>query len=273
MKWNVISIDSKSKKIKPYNIFEDDKLRLSIEFLLEKQYTKKCFLKELEEEICRFFQANTEREIIITTWPPYINAEKIERIISEYYINHIPGKPIPEQIDVNIARWQKINIYDQLRANWERFADYVWQESNIKSKQVLSWNVYKFDNSNQELNVFNVFEHRSFNFYVKKLLKQDISKEEFENQLLREVQYYYWAKFEWEFVVTGNNPHINQKELERILSECYLKLKKADPPCKHSLINLAHAYKIDVYEQLCLNWNEFVDYVWNHKNHTRRNTN
>lgn len=134
----------------------------------------------------------------------------------------------------------------------------------MKSTPKLSWNVYEFDDSNRGLKVFNVFDHHSFNFYVEKLLKKDLSKEEFAEQLRREAQYYYWAKSEWEFIVTDTQPYIDRRELDSLISECYLQRSKADPPCRRSHVNLSNSDKIDVYDQLCLNWDEFADYVWSH---------
>lgn len=40
--------------------------------------------------------------------------------------------------------------------------------------------------------------------------------------------------------------------------------RKDDPPLRCSNVNLSHSDKIDVYDQLCLNWDEFVDYVWSY---------
>ena len=134
----------------------------------------------------------------------------------------------------------------------------------MKDAPKLTWNVYEFDFSNRELRVFNVFDHYSFSYYVERLLKKDLSKEDFVEQLRREAQYYYWSKTEWEYIITGVQPYIGRRELERIISECYLKRSKADPPCRCSHVNLSHSDKIDVYAQLCLNWDEFVDYVWSH---------
>ena len=129
MKWNVILRDYETGKLKPYNIFEHEAFRLAIEKLFERQYPKDRFLKELDQEARYYFWAQIEWEIFITTWPPYIDAEEICRLISEYHINRPPEQPLPEHIDVNVTKWYKIDVYSQLRANWERFADYVWRES------------------------------------------------------------------------------------------------------------------------------------------------
>lgn len=129
MKWNVILRDLETGKFKPYNIFEHEAFRLAIEKLFERQYAKGRFLKELDQEARYYFWAQIEWEIFITTWPPYIDAEEISRIISEYHINRPPEQALPEHIDVHVAKWYKIDVYSQLRANWERFAEYMWRES------------------------------------------------------------------------------------------------------------------------------------------------
>ena len=121
----------------------------------------------------------------------------------------------------------------------------------MKNAQILTWNVYEFNYSTRELKVFNVFEHTSFYCNIRKLLKKDITKDAFAEQLRREVQYYYWSKTEWESVITDSQPCIDKRELQRIISECYLQRSKDDPPLRCSNVNLSHSDKIDVYDQLC----------------------
>lgn len=125
----------------------------------------------------------------------------------------------------------------------------------------LVWNVYDY-NYNRDLRIFNVFRHGSFMTAVEKLLKMDIPKEEFSELLRRQAQYYYWAKSEWECIITDTQPHIGRRELDRLLDDCYRKRTKDDKPCHFSHVNLSDAEKIDVYDQLMLNWDEFVEYVW-----------
>lgn len=132
----------------------------------------------------------------------------------------------------------------------------------MKKSEQLVWNVYVFGISERTFRVFNAFDHGSFLADVQKILKADLSKEEFTEKLRREVQYYYWAKCEWECVITDTHPHIDRQELDRILDDCYRKRTKDAPPCRFSHVNLSDADKIDVYDQIQLNWDEFVEYVW-----------
>ena len=61
-------------------------------------------------------------------------------------------------------------------------------------------------------------------------------KNSFADKLKRELQYYFWSKAEWEIIIS---PWLGSSNSERI--------------------------KIDVYDQVMLNWDVFVDYVWNNK--------
>lgn len=132
----------------------------------------------------------------------------------------------------------------------------------MKKSEQLVWNVYVYGISDRSFRTFNAFDHYSFLADVQKILKADLSKEEFTEKIRREVQYYYWSKTEWECVITDTQPHIGQQELNRIIDDCYRKLTKEAPPCRFSHVNLSDADKIDVYDQLRLNWDEFVEYVW-----------
>lgn len=132
----------------------------------------------------------------------------------------------------------------------------------MKKPLNLVWNVYDYHFSAPELRIFNVFNHHSFLEYVQKLLAKDMPKEEFTELLRREVFYYYWGKTEWECIITNTEPKISRNELCRVLSECYEQLPKSQPTPRHFCINLYDAYKLDVYSQVMLNWDEFVDYVW-----------
>lgn len=134
----------------------------------------------------------------------------------------------------------------------------------MKNAQILTWNVYEFNYSTRELKVFNVFEHNSFYCNIRKLLKKDITKDAFAEQLRREAQYYYWSKTEWESVITDSQPCIDKRELQRIISECYLQRSKDDPPLRCSIEELYRREKYDIMgavtaKALALGINERTD--------------
>ena len=129
MKWNVILQTDGKTDLGIYNVFDDVGFRLAIEKLFEKKYDNKRFMEELDREAHFSFWAKIEWETVFTTWPPYINREEIDRIITEYHHKRKHGELLPERVYVNLDTKVKIDVYAQLRANWERFSEYVWRES------------------------------------------------------------------------------------------------------------------------------------------------
>lgn len=79
-----------------------------------------------------------------------------------------------------------------------------------------------------------MFNHGSFKNEVDMILKEKLSKEVFAEKLRREAMYYFWSKCEYEIILspwTGRADNI----------------------------------KMDIYDQIMMNWDKFVDYVWSFK--------
>lgn len=119
----------------------------------------------------------------------------------------------------------------------------------------MTWNVYRCDINQREIEVYNVFEHYSFNVDVEKLLKKKISYEEFYEELKSLAMYYFWSKAEHEVVITEFPPYIDREEIDRLVAE------KDEHPYR-AYVNLEAGTKVDIYGQLNLNWEQFALYVW-----------
>lgn len=100
----------------------------------------------------------------------------------------------------------------------------------------MEWNVFLHDFNEQKIVVYNIFKHLRFNDDVKNLLKKFDNKEEFAEELRRDLSYYFWSKSEYEIIISPWCGNINTKDI-----------------------------KIDVYDQVMNNWSIFVDYVWSNK--------
>lgn len=122
----------------------------------------------------------------------------------------------------------------------------------------MTWNVYKYDINQREIEVYNVFKHYSFNVDVEKLLKKKISYEEFYEELKSLTMYYFWSKSEHEVVITNFPPYIDREEIDRLVAE------KDEHPYR-TYVHLEVCTKIDIYGQLNLNWEQFARYVWSFK--------
>ena len=106
----------------------------------------------------------------------------------------------------------------------------------------MQWNVFFHNYNKNEIEQYNIFNHSSFRYEVKQLIKKYKDKDTFIDQLKIELAYYFWSKCEWEVIIS---PWVGKKE-----------------PCKA---------KIDVYDQVMLNWDIFANYVWENKEELLKN--
>ena len=102
---------------------------------------------------------------------------------------------------------------------------------------MLTWNVYV-----ENVNGRKIVEHNIFNHYyfldgcIKAAKKFKNDREKFEEAVKTELMYYYWSKCEWEIVITSWPERQNFEDV-----------------------------KIDVYDQVMMNWDIFIDWLWDHK--------
>ena len=129
----------------------------------------------------------------------------------------------------------------------------------------LEYYVYYYNFNEQSIKKFNVFNHDRFLEAATKNLRKCETKKEFAEELRKDLAYYFWSKAEWEVVVTSWVPHITMSELDRLNEEREDSFKKYNREPYRLDVNPDVNEKIDVYEQVMLNWNLFVDYVWSYK--------
>lgn len=118
----------------------------------------------------------------------------------------------------------------------------------------LTWNVYRYNVNKNEIYIYNVFDNYRFYCDVMTTFRVYKDKYEFSEELRKDVAYYFWCKAEHEVVVTSFPPYVSKKEAKRIQKEDFN---------IRTHVNLDNAIKVDIYSQIRLNWDRFVDYVWN----------
>lgn len=128
------------------------------------------------------------------------------------------------------------------------------------------WNVYREDCNRGAVVKYNIFDHSGFAQDINKLLKQNISKDEFAEQLKLSLRYYFWGKTEYEVVITSWPVYIYRSELDRLNTEYEeYNNKWGHYPYDINIVpNVGK--KIDIYSQVMMNWEQFVEYVWSNKN-------
>ena len=98
---------------------------------------------------------------------------------------------------------------------------------------MLVWNVFVDSFNEKHIKVHNISDHASFlQDCAKAAKKYKDDREGFEDAIKKELMYYYWSKCEWEIILTSWPVRKNFQDA-----------------------------KVDVYSQVCLNWDVFIDYV------------
>ena len=120
----------------------------------------------------------------------------------------------------------------------------------------LTWNVFRYDINKKEICVFNVFKHSRFFNDVKRMQRTNMRYHEFSEELRVTTMYYFWCKAEHEIVITSFPTYINKDEADRIANEEFNYKTQVSLDC---------SLKIDIFHQLSMNWDKFVDYVWTNK--------
>lgn len=81
---------------------------------------------------------------------------------------------------------------------------------------------------------------------------------DFDDKQLRNIcQYHFWAKCEYEIVLTTWTPSIEREELLRLMTEDKEHIEKWGSPAYIYTPNLSACEKIDIFDQLQLNWKIF----------------
>lgn len=103
--------------------------------------------------------------------------------------------------------------------------------------EALSWMVFCEDVNARRIEPYNIFRHTGFKKEcVKAAQTFDKDKDGFSKEIMRWLKYYFWSKCEWE-IVLSSWPVDDRTPKE----------------------------KIDVCDQVLLNFDAFVDYIWERK--------
>lgn len=103
--WNVYYHDENGQKISTFNVFQHGGFMGDVRKHLKKITEKDLFAKELERSLFYYFASKCEWEILIYPWGGGRNTKEI-----------------------------KIDVYNQVKNNWDVFVDYVW-DSKRKDRQ------------------------------------------------------------------------------------------------------------------------------------------
>ena len=134
-----------------------------------------------------------------------------------------------------------------------------------EDKSKLVWNIFAEEHG--EIVPINIFEYnwvflKDGLLVAKKKYKDNF--EEFADHIRSWLQHEYWSRSEYETVITSWPPYIEDAELERINKEKAEHIEKYGKFYRES-VELTVGYKIDIFTQIMMNWDRFIEYIWNNK--------
>lgn len=103
IEWYVYYHDSNAQKIIKWNVFNHGSFKNEVDKILQGKLNKEDFSEKLKREVMYYFWSECEYEIILSPWTGRAD-------------------------DV------KIDAYDQIMMNFDRFVDYCWNERRNESK-------------------------------------------------------------------------------------------------------------------------------------------
>ena len=96
MEWNVFHYNINKGTIETYNVLSHRSFVLYIKKAYNSKTSKDEFMEQLRREAMYYFWSKSEHEIIISGWPPREGTDR------------------------------KVDVYEQLKANWKHFSEYIW---------------------------------------------------------------------------------------------------------------------------------------------------
>ena len=169
--------------------------------------------------------------------------ELVEKWQKEVWNVGIPSRLINVGCMMPYMKYTPRTLDEILEANPAPEFERVDEETESKNeeggglvkKADMKWFVFVESVNRKEIYEMNVFDHGGFTADLEKFLKKRPTREELSEELRHITMYYFWSKCEWEVLLTS-----------------WVHGGRDDAP----------KLKIDVYYQLKMNWDHFVDYVW-----------
>lgn len=131
-------------------------------------------------------------------------------------------------------------------------------------KDRLTW--YVFNEEQGRIVPINIFEYNWI--FLKSLIEiKEAYPDDFEmfaNEVRSALSHEYWSRSEYETIVTSWPPYVDSGEVAR-LNSVKKEFKSKYGNFIRTDVRLETAFKIDVYTQIMLNWDRFIEYVWNNK--------
>lgn len=136
----------------------------------------------------------------------------------------------------------------------------------------LTWKVKNFDCNTQKICDYDALLYREED--IKKLRKKYPDKKEFEDHLHSYLQYYYWARAEYELIIKITPDHYiflypwcgcktPEDVAIDVTNDFSFNWEDFIEYLAPSENEIQYGTKIDIYDQITYKWDEFVKYIFN----------
>lgn len=128
---------------------------------------------------------------------------------------------------------------------------------------MLTWKVIMEELDSRKIIFYDLFASGHWEQVARKIKEDSVTREEWEKRFRLRLQSQYWARCEYEVVVTSWPPYIKVGDIQKLQDEVADREKAwGSKPLKVNITPTVQR-KIDIFEQLDMNWSVFADYVWN----------
>lgn len=124
----------------------------------------------------------------------------------------------------------------------------------------LEWYVYKTSHDGKYIEKYNIFDHERFCADIIKTFKK-IKKRQFCEDIKKTLMYYFCDKSEYELKVTPWVARIDKAESNKPDDRLERGVANVVEETYGIWISSQVSRKIDIYDQVMLNFNSFIDYI------------
>lgn len=130
-------------------------------------------------------------------------------------------------------------------------------------KNNLHYYVYRENLNSRKIEKYNVLNDGVVSEIKKRVKDRHVNDKDNFGEAVRQIlMYYYWSRSEYEIILTSWPPYISKEELARLNIDQEDHYKKYGAYLYNNNVNLTVSEKIDIYDQVIMNWNIFIDYLW-----------
>ena len=126
----------------------------------------------------------------------------------------------------------------------------------------MEWNVFRIDSRNGSLKKVNILEDEPFKSEIYKLIEKKYGKKQFEKELRDAAKAFINSSAERELSLCEMFPTIITAEIPKIIDEYAEIIKQGGTPPKEVRVHPTIHFVVDIYDQLSINWEHFVKYIW-----------